>query len=372
MSTNRHRNWTEIITKPPKTVRRDEHAEYFTIFASSAAGAIIHIALLILFFWQDIIVLAYFNILSVAMWLAAIYINRLGKHAFAIFIGGSEILAHAVVAVSVLGLDYGFQMYIWPVACLVAVNPQVSSRSASFFGVFCLIIFVSLYEIFPNRTGVALFPDHVLLIFAGIVFSGGIPLIIGIMSMKTVFLRQKKKLEKLANCDALTGLHNRRYFYTFLEIQNELAKKNKQPFCVALADIDKFKDINDNLGHDVGDDVLVSVAKFMSASVKDDYDICRWGGEEFLLVLPNTTEKDAFEFIDDLRLKLSNRNMRMSRSLTKKLRVTMSFGLVECDGNEKIDDFVKRADQLLYKAKDAGRNNVQTITKLSENTSLFL
>jgi diguanylate cyclase (GGDEF)-like protein len=339
----------------PAVINKNELQEYFAILWTSIVVTIVHIVLFAVFLWQDVTTLAYFNIFSILSWLLVIGVNQKGKHSLAILIATFEILAHAIVVVSVLGLDYGFQMYLWPVACMVALNPRVNMSSALSLSVFCLILFVLMYGIFPARTSVEFFPDHIFLIFCAVTFSGGLPLVIGMMTLRTIYVRQRAKLEKMANFDMLTGLYNRRFFNTFLNEQKEIARKEGTSFCIALGDIDNFKSINDNYGHDMGDEVLVSVSALLSDELYQNGGLCRWGGEEFIVFLPQCKIASAVPIIDSIRKKLSE-----SRLISdKELNVTMSFGLVEVNGAENIDDFVKRADELLYKAKDAGRNNVQ-------------
>ena len=329
--------------------------EYFAILSTSIIVVIVHIVLFTVFFLQDVTTLAFFNIFSILTWLLVIGINQRGKHSLAILIATFEILAHAIVVVSVLGLDYGFQMYLWPVSCMVAMNPKVSMRSALSLSVFCLILFVAMYGIFPARTSVEFFPDHIFLIFCAVTFSGGLPLVIGMMTLRIIYVRQRAKLEKMANFDMLTGLYNRRFFYTFLNKERVIAKKENTTFCIALGDIDNFKTINDNYGHDMGDEVLVNVSSILSSQLSKNGGLCRWGGEEFIIFLPNCKIDVAVPVIDNIRESLSDSQVLSAQDLN----VTMSFGVVEVTGDEHIDDFVKRADELLYKAKDAGRNNLQ-------------
>jgi diguanylate cyclase (GGDEF)-like protein len=343
------------LTSAPKVIDKKELPEYFAILLTSLAVIVMHVILLFVFLSQNVMTLAYFNIVSVLAWILTIALNERGKASIAVFVALVEIMAHAILAVSVLGLDYGFQMYLWPVACMVAVAPKIKLRSAFVFSLICLATFVTLYGVFPNRTSVEFLPEHIYLIFSLVTLSGGIPLIIWVSSLRTIYTEQHQKLEKMANFDMLTSLHNRRYFQAFLNAQREHAKSEASTFCIALGDIDKFKDINDRYGHDAGDHVLVGVSNLLSRLLSRSDGLCRWGGEEFIIFIPNSTLKDATPVIEAVRDVISTEVFVKDSDIN----VTMSFGIVEVDGNEKIDTFIKRADELLYKAKNAGRNNVQ-------------
>ena len=165
------------------------------------------------------------------------------------------------------------------------------------------------------------------------------------------FFKQKdlkkynKELRKLAITDTLTELHNRRKLD---ELLNKI--KNKK-FSLILLDIDHFKEINDKYGHLEGDKVLITISKLLKENLNKNDEIGRWGGEEFLIICKNTTEKEAF--IISLRLKkiIEDHDFKIRK-------ITASFGVSEAKKNLDIKDTLSNADIALYKAKELGRNQV--------------
>ncbi|WP_373035858.1 diguanylate cyclase [Sulfurimonas sp.] len=161
-----------------------------------------------------------------------------------------------------------------------------------------------------------------------------------------------KEKERLASIDLLTGLMNRRSFIAIAE--KEIARSNRhgQPLSLIFCDIDNFKFINDNHGHNVGDDVLKSFANILSLYIrKNDY-LARWGGEEFLVLAPETNEAQAAKLAESLR------QMTEKLCMQKINGITCSFGVAQLKKNESLESLHKRADHAMYSAKKLGRNQV--------------
>lgn len=165
----------------------------------------------------------------------------------------------------------------------------------------------------------------------------------------------KERLEHASNYDALTSLPNRRYMTQRLEeAAARVLREADQHFVVMLADVDHFKDINDSLGHAAGDQTLQSVARALESSLRE-YDICaRWGGEEFLLLIPITSEDQASVVAERLRRAVS----LLPPPAPALKPCTISIGFTRHHPGERLDDTLLRADQALYQAKADGRNRV--------------
>jgi diguanylate cyclase (GGDEF)-like protein len=159
----------------------------------------------------------------------------------------------------------------------------------------------------------------------------------------------------LVNTDSLTRLANRRFFIDFLAKAMAFAKRHKQPLSVIMADLDKFKAINDTYGHQAGDLVLAAFGQVLQASIRREDLAARFGGEEFILMLPGITAEDAAILAERLRENLENLAFP---PLTT--RVTASFGIAQYQPDDTFETLVKRADEALYAAKAAGRNRVMT------------
>jgi two-component system cell cycle response regulator len=162
----------------------------------------------------------------------------------------------------------------------------------------------------------------------------------------------------MAITDGLTGLHNRRYMESHLETLAEQAAQRSKPLALMMLDIDFFKSINDNHGHDAGDDVLREFAVRIRKSIRGIDLACRYGGEEFVIVMPETDVHVAGMVAERLRRAIAGEPFAIDKG-SKRIEVTISIGLstLETKG-EPIADVLKRADVALYRAKNDGRNRV--------------
>jgi len=161
------------------------------------------------------------------------------------------------------------------------------------------------------------------------------------------------ELKRLATTDRLTGAFNRLKFDDIIGIETARAKRYNAPISLLMFDIDKFKNVNDRFGHDIGDEVLKVVASKVSANIrKMDY-FFRWGGEEFIILVPNTNLDGAAIFAENIRKIIESHTFDVVKS------VTISIGVSQYRDDEKVDVFIKRADQALYTAKENGRNRVE-------------
>ncbi len=166
-------------------------------------------------------------------------------------------------------------------------------------------------------------------------------------------LTRAETLDHLANTDILTGLANRRMTEQFLIQQSSAAVRYGRQMSVISADLDHFKQINDTYGHAKGDEVLAEIAQILIDTVRESDLVARWGGEELLIVAPETSVDQASELAERCR-------MAIDKQPILGLKITLSLGVTEFRPGETIGSLLARADALLYKAKAAGRNLVAT------------
>lgn len=166
-----------------------------------------------------------------------------------------------------------------------------------------------------------------------------------------------RKLNYLASNDSLTGLPNRRDFYSQLEYFISLKARRNQHLSLIFVDVDDFKIINDALGHDVGDTVLINIATTLKSTLRHTDFIARWGGEEFIILLIDTPLKSAQLIAEQLREKIEKSTSLLQ--CTKK-RVTISLGVTQAIDDEDAELLFKRVDDALYQAKKTGKNCVVT------------
>jgi diguanylate cyclase (GGDEF)-like protein len=164
-------------------------------------------------------------------------------------------------------------------------------------------------------------------------------------------------LERLALTDPLTGLSNRRAGERALERETARARRALSPFSVALLDLDDFKEINDLHGHAVGDDVLVRVSQVLTSSFRASDLAVRWGGDEFLILLPDVTLEGAVVFAERARMRVE------ALIFPDRGRLTMSAGIVQLSLHEDPYTAIARADSELYEAKRSGRNRVSSASR---------
>lgn len=169
-----------------------------------------------------------------------------------------------------------------------------------------------------------------------------------------------KALEDLARTDELTGLLNRRGVSE--RIDNELIRSQRegQEFSIVICDVDYFKKINDRFGHDVGDQVLVQLAEKLQATVRGSDSVARWGGEEFIFLLPNTSIEQAYQLIERIRESIEQERFMYS---SRRVKVSISCGLASTKFSSGFSGLLKAADISLYEAKEEGRNCTRPIIK---------
>jgi diguanylate cyclase (GGDEF)-like protein len=160
-------------------------------------------------------------------------------------------------------------------------------------------------------------------------------------------------IETIAQKDALTGLANRRSLDSLLTAEIEKSARYFSPLSVILLDIDHFKEVNDNFGHQSGDTVLKRLAALLEANSRSSDLIGRWGGEEFMIISPGSSSEKARIYAEKLRDLLENQNYSI------KIQATGSFGIAGYQSGDSVSSLIERADRALYRAKTGGRNRVE-------------
>ncbi len=174
---------------------------------------------------------------------------------------------------------------------------------------------------------------------------------------RTLKLEELNEQLMIANTiDPLTSLFNRRYITS--KIGDEILRYNrsKSPFCLILTDVDYFKDVNDQFGHDCGDEVLQTISRLLRKEVRSIDTLARWGGEEFLILLPDTTIGDAYLIAERIRMKVEAQPFTYDGAT---FNLTMTLGLSMYQEDLTMKALIKKADTALYEGKQSGRNCVR-------------
>jgi diguanylate cyclase (GGDEF)-like protein len=168
----------------------------------------------------------------------------------------------------------------------------------------------------------------------------------------TKYKKMEEELRYLAVHDFLTKTYNRRYFSEQLAEEIERVKRGGGQFSIIMLDIDRFKKVNDTFGHHAGDLVLINMAEAIQNRIRKIDTLARWGGEEFVILLPGTSAEQAVILAEDLREIIAAVEMPAAS------RVTASFGVAGYRPGDTVDSLIIRADELMYQAKATGGNSV--------------
>jgi diguanylate cyclase (GGDEF)-like protein len=174
--------------------------------------------------------------------------------------------------------------------------------------------------------------------------------------------RVSRTLDKASRTDSLTGLSNRRDMVERIERAVIRRNEDNEPASLIMADIDSFKRINDTLGHQVGDEVLCHVAELIRLNVRGIDVAARWGGEEFLILLPGTRERGARSVSENLRLRLEESPPQFGG---RSLSLTLTLGVTEIEPGADLNDLIRRADEAMYAGKSRGKNQVVSAAELT-------
>ncbi|WGI26999.1 GGDEF domain-containing protein [Halomonas alkaliantarctica] len=297
-------------------------------------------------------------------------------------------LPTVILAIIFLVLHHYKTQGYWAYLLLMALNLSLVGMMATMFalhyseqgvhliyisqGLTMGIIAVATATVFGTRDlaiiyGLPLLAVVIFLAFTGSTFPDNpihlifIPTAMGIGAVIATMLHQEQlrtfmasqQLEHNALTDALTDLPNRRSMQTQLQAEWSRAKRDKRCFAVLMADLDHFKAVNDQYGHEIGDEVLTILASRFTATLRGGDWVARWGGEEFLLLVSDATTTSALAVAEKVRRSVAEPVFATSAG---NLAITVSLGVALHRQNESIDEVISRADKALYRAKQEGRN----------------
>ena len=275
---------------------------------------------------------------------------------------GSIITLSWIIYFNILmGWDCGVQHFMFPLLLIsfFATYDNFSGKLIYTFSVFCLRIVLYFYTklhapliTLPTSVNAALQILNTSTLFIIMFF------VCWIYSQTNQANQAKlalynERLKYDASTDTLTGLLNRRSMYELLKSYTDISSRHF--FSIAMGDIDFFKKVNDQNGHECGDAVLKAVANYLKDYMQDKGTVCRWGGEEFLFLFPDTNGDQATSHIFDINEKISYLPIVYN---DETLHITMTFGVEEYDFHSSSSELIKRADDKLYLGKEQGRNTV--------------
>lgn len=302
---------------------------------------------------------------------AAFLLMRARRAEAAFAVACTDITASAVLGTMFAGEASGFLLYLVVPLLLAALHARRSWLARWGWIALIAAAYVAFEVLWPSGAALAGWSSgvvHLLHVVNVLVVSGTVVVLawlsaVAVSRAEQDLTKALRSMEDLALQDGLTGLLNRRAMERVLVREAARSARSGRPYCVVMADIDRFKGINDRFGHAFGDEVLRAVAGALGGGVRGQDLVGRWGGEEFLALLPETEAAGAAALTERLRV--------MVESLTtgvegKRVRVTMTFGVAGSGGGGSYEEVVRAADAALYEGKDAGRNRVVTAAQPGE------
>lgn len=326
------------------------------MYQVSLVSGLTHLVFAGMFYWLGAHTMAWVNLGSVTLFTVSYGCLKLRRNIMAAILIVSEVLIHAALAVWSIGWDSGFHYYLLVMVPVVVIS---SMRRRSFKYLLSGLVFVlyvaldfTMHQVRPLHELSA----EVLSTLRAFNLAATFALL---FYLSNLYMRLVSKAEKqlriLATTDPLTQLLNRRSFLEVADYELIQRKRHLAPLAFVLADIDHFKSINDQHGHAVGDAVLKAVSQVLSQAVREQDSVARWGGEEFLILMPNATLEAASMVAERLREKVSAVEVTVG---SQTIKVSMTFGVSSHRLEEPVDGPVNRADNALYQGKARGRNQV--------------
>lgn len=326
-------------------------------FGVAAYGAYLFLFLALGVPWMPIVNAAMVLVCSACLWLIAR--NRIN---LTLAFGSLAVVVHASSATLLLGWDSEFHLYAYLIMCILLLSPTLSDgiKLLSFLAVTAVYLLAWWTLSGIDKSGVlGLFAVSNVIVFAMLLAVLSAIFSSAITQTADEFAARNAELSRQAATDPLTGLYNRRYLLDVLEQEALRYRRNGRAFAVILGDIDHFKVINDRHGHPCGDAVLVAVAAALRESVRAPDLVARWGGEEFLVFLPETSLEEAINVARRIQAQLVATPVVHA---TQRLAVRMTLGVALMRAESSVDALLRQADEALYRGKRAGRDRIEVVT----------
>lgn len=312
----------------------------------------IHVVLFGLFFLLDEHVLFLGNGISVLAYIVCLRALSHSRFTQAGLIFSIEVICHAALATWRLGWESNFYFYLFCIVPIVGFSLQQRPKARRFLSILILVV-ATVGFIWRHRTGTHTQIDPQLLeAFAVINIIGAIALLLHSTALSVGFaLSMQLKLFHAASRDSLTDLYTRR---RILDHVDQLDSKH-DALALILLDVDHFKAINDRYGHELGDAVLQRIAAAISADVRGTDLASRWGGEEFLILMPAARQSDAVALAERIQARVRDWVGELPDAA---LKVTATLAVAEFGPNESFEAALERADLALYRGKQEGRDRI--------------
>ena len=297
------------------------------------------------------------------IWAGICLINRRGFSQAAFLAGTLNSAIFSLLATWLLGWDSGFFFLALLIIPIIFNNSQLKIWVKSSLVFAILAVLVGLYLLSWQQASLWIVSQNYLRLFsiANLFFSVVILAITGAFfetaaaDAEKALIQANKKLATLATTDPVTNLVNRRLIVSRIEQEKIRMERGSKPFTLIMVDIDNFKQTNDEFGHACGDYVLVNMAELISLSLRKQDEVARWGGDEFLIMLPETDAEGAQVVAEKIRSKIESTPFEYRES---EIPVTVTLGVGACEPGMGVGSCIRKADQALYFGKQTGKNKV--------------
>jgi diguanylate cyclase len=339
--------------EPP--LGRHSHRSYWLVLTRAVvAGAIVHLLFGALFLVLGATPMVGVNLGSVGLYLLAWGMLRQRRNRIAVVLVWAEILLHAAVATRVLGWDSGFHYYVLVMLPMVFVSPTRHQFAKVGLGLLIGGYYLALDSLGHHHAPLAsIAPGAMNLVRMFNIATTLLLLAVLANFYLRAVLRAERRLHDLATTDTLTSLANRRRGLEVAVQHLGRRRRDGAPLSFILGDVDHFKSVNDRFGHDKGDRLLTQVAQALQGAVREHDTVCRWGGEEFLIVLPGTALAPALQVAERVREAV---NALVLPTDTGPMTTSITLGVSTLRDGEALEDTIARADAAMYRGKLAGRN----------------
>lgn len=318
------------------------------------------------YIWTGCTPMVFINIASILIYVLSALLISKGYQLVTVWLMEGEIFWHVIFACIFMGLRCGYQLWLFGTFSSIFLPffiPNLSKRPKIAIGIYAVCIVVGFetlvllgrHDLLPTEYQVGdKLASTLYYINAALGF-------ISIMIYTSIYNQRmsakNQELQYVADHDGLTGIFNRKKTQSILEAEIQRQKETTgERLAVAILDIDFFKKVNDTYGHQAGDEVLVAVTSCFRRYREKGLLYGRWGGEEFLLISPETYSYEEFaELLNNLREDIQSLEISSEGQLIK---VTASIGSADYEESLNLDKFIQRADERLYIAKESGRNRV--------------
>lgn len=297
------------------------------------------------------------NAVSIAMYLGAHQLIARRHNTAGLLLIWAEVIGHSALGSLLIGWNSGFHYYLLMfIPAIVIANtrgmaaPMVLALLGYYLGLQALCDHWGPLDPLPAQAVKIVNWVHICLVFA-------MSAALSAYYRRTVLLAESR-LRKQATLDPLTGLANRSHFESLTAHALARSQRDGAPMALMLCDVDHFKRVNDQHGHAAGDEVLMGVAQLLAANLRDGDVLARWGGEEFLALLPASPVDAACATAERIRAAVEATPLRAAGDAQAPLHVTLSFGVTHVAGQSDLQAAITRADRALYASKHGGRNRV--------------